>query len=122
MSPRREHFVLEDPPLLRPAALLLRHLLVKLEQRIDGVAIRRSLVLLLRSRISAAGDPASLLEGSKPSFRETEIRKPPQRESAFPPMVPIQQAPGLHAIGRDPKREARNLRVEVLDARFVGRR
>src|SRR5262249_47618330 len=122
MSPRRQNLVLEDPTLLRPAALLLGHLLVKLEQRVDGVAVCRTLVLLLRSWISAARDPPSLLVGSQPRFRETEIRKASQRESALPPVVPIQQAPGLHAVGRDPKREARHLRVEVLDARLVGRR
>src|SRR5262245_8336831 len=112
MPPRRQHLVLEDPPLLRPAALLLGRLPVQLEERIDGVAICRALVLLFRSRISAARDSSSLLESSKARFRETEIRKAAQRESPFPPMVPIQQAPSLYAIRRNPKREAGNLRVE----------
>jgi hypothetical protein len=39
MPPRRQDLVLEDAPLLRPAALLLGRLLVQVVKGSDGVAI-----------------------------------------------------------------------------------
>src|SRR5206468_6696684 len=73
VPPDRQHLLLEDPPLLGPAALLLGGFLVQIVERPDGVARRRAFVMLLSRGIGAVEDPSALGDGFRSLLRERSI-------------------------------------------------
>ena len=113
------HLVLENAPLLGPAALLLGRLLVQLVKRADGVAVRRALVLLLCGRVAVIEDAVSRVHRFFAGLNQLAIGISAERQPAEASVVAVQEHPGLVPARRHTNREAWRQRIEDLIARVL---